>query len=59
MKTLESVTKFLKKHRALIAAGMTATAFLLLMYRNARLLEEFLKDNNVWNEYQEWLTEGL
>ena len=56
---LESVVKFISKHRALIAAGLTATAFLTLMYRNARQLEGFMKDHDLLDEYNEWLTEGL
>lgn len=53
---LESLGKFLVKHRGKIICGMTASAFLLLMYRNARQLDEFMKDHNLLEEYHQWLT---
>jgi len=51
-----SLWKFLVKHRAKLAAGMTASAFLILMYRNARQLETFMADHNLTDEYNRWLT---
>lgn len=59
MKKLDSLGAFLVKHRAFVASGLTATAFLILMYRNARQLETFMKDHNLLDEYTEWLTDGL
>lgn len=58
-KTLSSVRGFISNHRALVASGLTATAFLVLMYRNARQLEGFMKEHNLLDEYNNWLTEGL
>lgn len=52
---LESIVKFLHHHRAKFAVGVTASAFLLLMYRNARELEKFMKDHNLMDEYNKWL----
>lgn len=53
-----SLWKYLVKHRAKIAAGMTAAAFLTLMYRNARQLETFMAEHNLTDEYNHWLTGG-
>jgi hypothetical protein len=58
-KTLASVREFVSNHRALVASGLTATAFLVLMYTNARKLEGFMSDHGLLEEYNNWLTEGL
>jgi len=58
-KSLASVKKFISNHPALVASGLTATAFLILMYRNARELEGFMHKYGLTDEYKNWLTEGL
>jgi hypothetical protein len=51
-----SLWSYLVKHRAKIAAGVTAAAFLTLMFRNARQIESFMADHNLTDEYNNWLT---
>lgn len=55
-KNLVAVQQFISKHRALIASGLTATAFLVLMAKNARELEKFMSEHNLLEEYKAWLT---
>ena len=58
VKKIESVKKFVSNHKVLIASGLTATAFLVLMYRNARQLETFMADHNLLDEYKNWLIDA-
>jgi hypothetical protein len=57
MKKIESLWKYIVLHRGAVIGGLTASAFLLLMYRNARQLETFMKDHGLLDEYHKWLTE--
>ena len=51
MKKIAFLKKFISDHRVAIAIGMTATAFIALNLRNAKLLDEFLKEHNLLDEY--------
>jgi hypothetical protein len=55
-RNIKSMKAFVDKHRGKLAAGITATAFLLLLHRNAKQLEIFMADHNLLTEYHEWLT---
>lgn len=57
-KSAASVAKFISKHRVLIAIGMTTTAFLLLMRRNAKEIETFMAEHNLSDEYARWLIDA-
>lgn len=57
-KSLASAKKFISNHRVLIASGLTAAAFLALMWRNAREIESFMAEHNLLEEYQNWLTDA-
>lgn len=48
---MKPVKKFVSKHRVAIAVVATATLASAIMYRNAKLLDEFLKDHNLYEEY--------
>lgn len=48
---IDFLVNFVKKHRVAITAGLTATAFILLMMRNAKHLNEFLKEHNLLDVY--------
>lgn len=43
--------KFVKDHKVAITAGLTASAFLLLMYRNAKVLNAFLEEHGLTEAY--------
>lgn len=51
MKKLALLKKFVADHRVAIAVGMTATAFVLLMMRNAKELNAFLEEHNLTDKY--------
>jgi len=53
---IQSLWKIVVANRGKIIFGMTASAFLLLMYKNARNLEVFMKDHGLLEEYHQWLT---
>lgn len=53
---IELLRKFLSTHRAVLAAGITATALMALMYKNAREIEKFMKEHELTDEYNKWLT---
>lgn len=55
-KKIANLKAFVVKHRAKLAVGMTVTAFLLLMARNAKQLDVFMAEHNLTAEYNEWLT---
>lgn len=48
---LAFLKKFISDHRVAIAAGLTATAFILLMHRNAKVLNAFLDEHGLTEEY--------
>jgi hypothetical protein len=45
------LVNFVQRHKVVIAVGMTATAFVLLIMRNQKQLNEFLKEHNLLDEY--------
>ena len=51
MEKIEYLKKFIVKHRAKLAAGVTAAAFILLIQRNRKVLDEFLKEHDLYDEY--------
>lgn len=51
MNKFAKLKKFVADHRVAIAVGMTATAFVLLMMRNAKELNAFLEKHNLMDEY--------
>ena len=50
-KKIAFLRNFIQKHRVAIAIGMTATAFILLMMRNAKVLNAFLEEHNLLDAY--------
>lgn len=52
---LEALWNILKNHRGKIAIGLTATAFILLMRRNAKEIESFMAEHGLTEEYHQWL----
>lgn len=56
-KATTSTKKFVQKHRVAIAIVGTATACAALQIRNAKILNEFLKEHDLYEEYYEFETE--
>lgn len=50
-KKIAYLVKFVQKHKVAIAVGMTATAFVLMMMRNAKQLNAFLEAHGLTDEY--------
>lgn len=50
-KKVAYLVKFVQKHKVAVAVGMTATAFVLLIMRNQKQLNEFLKEHNLFDEF--------
>ena len=48
---INSVKTHVVTHRAKYAAATTAAAFVTLMHRNAKVLNEFLEEHNLLDEY--------
>lgn len=48
---IEFLVNAIKKHRVAVAVGLTATAFVLLMLRNAKQLNAFLEEHGLTDEY--------
>ena len=48
---IEFLVKFVKTHCVLIAVGMTATAFILVMMKNQKELNEFLTEHNLMDAF--------
>jgi hypothetical protein len=57
-KKLAAVREFISAHRVLITAGLTATAFLVLMRSNAKQIEGFMEEHGLKDEYLAWLTDA-
>ena len=55
MEKIENLKQFVIKHRAKLAVGVTVAAFILLIQRNRRVLDEFLKEHDLYDEY--WKSE--
>lgn len=45
------LVRFIQRHKVAIAVGMTATAFVLVMMRNQKQLNEFLAAHGLTDEY--------
>lgn len=50
-KKLAFLVNFVQSHKVAFAVGLTATAFILLIMRNQRELNEFLKEHNLLDEF--------
>ena len=50
-KKLAFLQQFISKHRVALAIGMTATVFIAVNLRTAKLLDEFLKEHDLYDEY--------
>ena len=50
-KRIAFLVNFVRTHRVAFAVGLTATAFILLIMRNQRELNEFLKEHNLFDEF--------
>lgn len=48
---LAFLKNFIKTHRVAITAGVTATAFILLIMRNQKDLNKFLEEHNLTEEF--------
>jgi hypothetical protein len=45
------IKRFIRNHKVAITAGLTATAFAILMYRNSKVLNKFLDEHGLTEEY--------
>lgn len=50
-KKIAFLVNFVQSHKVAFAVGLTATAFILLIMRNQRELNEFLKEHNLLEEF--------
>lgn len=57
-KSIVAAQKFISNHRVLLASGLTAAAFLALMWKNAREVESFMDKHGLKDEYLNWLTDS-
>jgi hypothetical protein len=51
IKALAPVKNFVSKHRVAVAVVATSSVFVALNLRNAKLLNEFLTEHNLVEEY--------
>lgn len=50
-KKIAYLANFVQKHKVALAVGMTASAFVLLIMRNQKQLNEFLKEHDLLDEF--------
>lgn len=46
-----SAKNFIKHHKVAVAVVVTATPLILLQMRNTKVLNEFLKEHDLYDEY--------